>query len=268
MTDNIGEQHPDGTTNISSGNLSSESATTTEPRVFKKQWGEYLLQFIMLFLAVFLGFVAENIRENNIDKETERVYMQNMLYDLQADTTIYSDYFSRTAVIYDLVDTIAVLIKKPARERNTSKLVYSARILTAKWRQITLVTRTYEEMKSSGHLRLIQNKEISGKVSSYYNSLAVLDTYNNVGVIWSNNYAQAMAKLFDGAALLEIIKKKKKINLPDEAMISEDKIAINQLLTSAGYFYGAISLSNDVAANKKKDAQQLIELIKKEYNLE
>lgn len=77
-----------------------------------------------------------------------------------------------------------------------------------------------------------------------------------------------MAKLFDGAALLEIIKKKKKINLPDEAMISEDKIAINQLLTSAGYFYGAISLSNDVAANKKKDAQQLIELIKKEYNLE
>lgn len=236
--------------------------------LYKKKWGGYLLEFLLLFLAVFLGFVAENIRENKIDKETERVYMQNMLYDLQADTTIYSDYFSRTAVIYDLVDTIVVEIKKPALERNISRLVYSARILTAKWKQITLVTRTYEEMKSSGHLRLIQNKEISGKVSSYYNSLAELDTYNNVGIIWSNNYAQAMAKLFDGAALLEIIKKKKKIDLTAEAVISEDKIAINELLTSAGYFYGAISLSNNVATNRRKDAQNLIELIKTEYHLE
>jgi len=28
----------------------------------KKKWTEYLLEFFMLFLAVFLGFVAENIR--------------------------------------------------------------------------------------------------------------------------------------------------------------------------------------------------------------
>ena len=29
----------------------------------KKKWGEYLLEFFMLFLAVFLGFAAENVRE-------------------------------------------------------------------------------------------------------------------------------------------------------------------------------------------------------------
>jgi len=27
----------------------------------KKKWGEYFLEFLMLFLAVFLGFVAENM---------------------------------------------------------------------------------------------------------------------------------------------------------------------------------------------------------------
>lgn len=51
-------------------------------------------------------------------------------------------------------------------------------------------------------------------------------------------------------------------------MISEDKIAINELLTFAGYFYGALSLNNNVAANRNKDAQQFIELIQKEYHLE
>src|SRR6202030_3863953 len=34
----------------------------------KKKWGEYLLEFIMLFLAVFLGFIAENVREHLSEK--------------------------------------------------------------------------------------------------------------------------------------------------------------------------------------------------------
>src|SRR2546430_3170722 len=29
----------------------------------KKKWGEYFLEFLMIFLAVTLGFFAENIRE-------------------------------------------------------------------------------------------------------------------------------------------------------------------------------------------------------------
>jgi hypothetical protein len=32
----------------------------------KKKWGEYLLEFLMIFLAVFLGFVAENIRNISV----------------------------------------------------------------------------------------------------------------------------------------------------------------------------------------------------------
>src|SRR5947199_611234 len=33
----------------------------------KKKWGEYLLEFFMLFLAVFLGFLAENLRESQVE---------------------------------------------------------------------------------------------------------------------------------------------------------------------------------------------------------
>jgi hypothetical protein len=32
----------------------------------KKKWGEYLLEFFMLFLAVFLGFVAENFEKEQL----------------------------------------------------------------------------------------------------------------------------------------------------------------------------------------------------------
>ena len=52
----------------------------------KKKWGEYLLEFFMLFLAVFLGFLAENYRESLVNKEKEKHYMENLVGDLRADT--------------------------------------------------------------------------------------------------------------------------------------------------------------------------------------
>ena len=233
----------------------------------RKKWTHYLWEFLMLFLAVFCGFLAEYQLEHKIEKDREKVYMQNMLDDLKADTAIYSDYAARNAIVKNLVDTLTVLIKSPDRRKHISKLAYSARIMTAKWKQIAMVKRTYEEMKSSGHLRLIRKKEVAGNVSKYYNSLSELDTYNTVGMMWSDNYAKAMAKIFDGEALLKIIKEKKEIPLTEDVLISEEKLFINELLTSAGYFYGALSLNDNVAAIRKKAAEQLIELIKKEYRI-
>ena len=275
LEENILPEAEDNTTNEQLSTNYSQLTTEqemevhhhTHPGHHKKKWTDYFWEFLMLFLAVFCGFLAEYQLEHKIERDREKVYMQNMLDDLKADTAIYSDYMARNAVVRDLVDTLTILIKRPDRKKYISKLAYSARIYTAKWKQIAMVKRTYEDMKSSGHLRLIRNREVAGNVSSYYNSLSELDTYNNVGMIWANNYAQAMAKLFDGEALLKIIKEKKEVALTGDALISEDKFAINELLTSAGYFYGALSLNNNLAENRKIDADRLIALIKKEYHL-
>src|ERR1019366_5594949 len=53
----------------------------------KKKWGEYLLEFFMLFLAVLLGFIAENIRENPIEHERAKEYANLLIEDLSTDTT-------------------------------------------------------------------------------------------------------------------------------------------------------------------------------------
>ena len=179
MANNTDEQELDNPTNIQSENPSDEiiptkNTDTIDPNketenmevhkhphhvTHKKKWGEYLLEFLMLFLAVFLGFVAENIRENSVERHREKEYMQQMSEDLKADTAIYADYARRNAVIYDLTDTIVSLIKNADIKNHITKLTYSARILTTKWKEVAPVKRTYEEMKSSGYLRLISNKK-------------------------------------------------------------------------------------------------------------
>ena len=86
MADNMDEEHLDNTTNNQSENLPDEidpikvsdpinPNQETEMEVqkhphhvtHKKKWTEYLLEFFMLFLAVFLGFVAENISEGVVE---------------------------------------------------------------------------------------------------------------------------------------------------------------------------------------------------------
>ena len=47
----------------------------------------YLFEFLMLFLAVFCGFLAENYRETLVNKEKELHYMQNLVADLKSDTS-------------------------------------------------------------------------------------------------------------------------------------------------------------------------------------
>jgi hypothetical protein len=49
------------------------------PHVEKKGFKEYCLEFLMIFLAVTLGFFAENIREHIAEKKELRI-MQDHLF--------------------------------------------------------------------------------------------------------------------------------------------------------------------------------------------
>ena len=52
----------------------------------RKRWTHYLWEFLMLFLAVFCGFLAENQREHMVEHQRERQYMRSLLEDMQTDT--------------------------------------------------------------------------------------------------------------------------------------------------------------------------------------
>ncbi len=41
-----------------------------------KKWKEYFLEFVMIFLAVTLGFIAENLREHITDRQRKNNILQ------------------------------------------------------------------------------------------------------------------------------------------------------------------------------------------------
>jgi len=56
------------------------------PDVEKKGLKEYLLEGLMIFIAVMMGFFAESLREHIADHEREQQYMESLARDLALDT--------------------------------------------------------------------------------------------------------------------------------------------------------------------------------------
>src|SRR6478752_5113751 len=53
----------------------------------RKKWTHYFWEFLMLFLAVFCGFLTENFREHQIEKDRAKQYIISLYEDLKNDST-------------------------------------------------------------------------------------------------------------------------------------------------------------------------------------
>ncbi|MGI8582501.1 MAG: hypothetical protein ACR2KX_09900 [Chitinophagaceae bacterium] len=50
-----------------------------------KKWKEYFLEFLMIFIAVTLGFFVENIREHLVENNKEKQYIGSIAEDIKQD---------------------------------------------------------------------------------------------------------------------------------------------------------------------------------------
>src|SRR5512138_3013049 len=57
----------------------------------RKKWTHFFWEFLMLFLAVFCGFLAEYQLEHKIEKDRARQYIFSFYNDLKTDTLKFSN---------------------------------------------------------------------------------------------------------------------------------------------------------------------------------
>lgn len=68
----------------------------------KKKWSEYIIEFVMLFAAVTLGFFAENIREGIGEQHKAEELKKTIVYDLRKELIELEEY--RTQINRQLVN--------------------------------------------------------------------------------------------------------------------------------------------------------------------
>ncbi len=132
----------------------------------RKKWTHYFWEFLMLFLAVFCGFLAENFREHRIEHHREKQYMQTFLVDLQRDTAeIIEDSGTWESIIND-IDSLRKEIEKPEDSQNVALMYKAGTSILFGYTTFRYNDRTIQQLRNSGNFRLI-DRVISDSMIHY-----------------------------------------------------------------------------------------------------
>ena len=135
----------------------------------KKKWSEYLLEFFMLFVAVTLGFFAENLREHYVEKHKAIVNVQNLYKDLKTDSIVFS-YMVKVRKKQDsCFQIISRLYDQKKIEQNLSTL-YVAQSFLALRIMPSVSTMALDQLKNSGALNYIENETLKQEIQLYANN--------------------------------------------------------------------------------------------------
>ena len=140
----------------------------------RKKWTHNFWEFLMLFLAVFCGFLAEYQLEHKIERDRERQFIATMISDLKDDTSIITrqiEYIDRGIKLFD---TLSMLIESPESAKKNGEAIYYTSRMGVRLAPLANNTRTIDQLKNAGGFRLIHNQEASGRIMKYYSAFPEL----------------------------------------------------------------------------------------------
>lgn len=132
----------------------------------RKKWTHYFWEFLMLFLAVFCGFLAENIREHKIEQHRAKDFAKSLVQDLQNDTTAINVQNKSSEIYISIADSLLRLSQSKLEGQPAAKFSFYTRFMY--WTvPISWNRATFEQIKNSGSLRYFKNYQLLEKLMKY-----------------------------------------------------------------------------------------------------
>ncbi len=138
------------------------------PSVEKKSFKEYLLEGVMIFLAVTMGFIAENIREHIAEKKVEKEYIRSFVADLKADTAGFNAVIpDEETHIRGLDSLLFALTRYPYNDSTIRQMYYLFRKYNMSIHSMKYSLGTITQLKNAGGLRLISDERTADSIVAY-----------------------------------------------------------------------------------------------------
>ena len=224
----------------------------------KKIW-HYFFEFLMLFLAVFCGFIAENWREQLKEHQREKEFIHSIVEDLKSDTLQSDNILVQLRSTNTGIDSVLNALSSTEIIENSN----NAYRLWTKYLDIRAFIsndRTIQQLKNSGELRLIRNKAVSDRIMKY--DQTVKNYYQQSNFMYS-----ALSDQHIYSQLFDFIRLKKNRNFPVPLTEQGKKILneayAHQQLWNSG-LTGLISWLKSV----NEEGKGLLIFILKEYHMQ
>jgi len=239
------------------------------PHVEKKNFKEYFFEGLMIFLAVMLGFIAENIREVISDNSKGKEYIASFIQNLKDDTTNISNTIfeneRKLAGLKQLMSlshqdlSIAELRKELYNDCGSSIGFYSL---------FKSNDATMQQLKNSGGLRFVRKTHVADSIARYDNEMNAI---YSAGTIYTNATDLAILashEVLDYSVYFDTTYfKEHKFTGKPLPLLTTDVIKQKLFFNKVDYEIGATRNYLNNLSERKPFMISLLIFLKKEYHL-
>ena len=229
----------------------------------RKKWTHYFWEFLMLFLAVTLGFFVENQREHYIEHQREKKFARRLLSDLRQDSIFFESRIKTLEQRQTAHKHFLKIMTEPALATDSAVNRSFGALLTGTSNDFT--TATYHQMKASGSLRYVNNDNLTTSLQKYYDVLLARASRDSEGAdrFFIDYIISYMTKHFRFQDFKSADGSRQQIKLLNRSAGSDQ-----ELINIMGVWSANCDTQLDLLRPARKEMLALIELIKKEYRLE
>ncbi len=230
-----------------------------------KPWKEYLAEGFMIFVAVMMGFIAENIRENITNSEHARQLTLQLVQDLKADTAQLNEIYRAETGIIKNNDTLFTLLQQPLAKADTKKIQEFIAGSHSMW-PFHPSLGAIGAIKNELHLKQFSNSEIISYFSRYERHIELLHTVQDINLQYQRNYLDPFLTAHFKPANLDAAFMKSSV--PDGQMRNLTQADIDQLAADVVLIR---IISREMVSDNvrlKKDAADMLKYVVKQFDLE
>jgi hypothetical protein len=165
------------------------------PEVEKKTFKEYLLEGLMIFLAVTMGFFAESLRENITNKEKETQYIASLVRDLEKDKADLADHIRDNQAKVTALDSLLMLAGKDMNDASNRKLLYRYVWDVSFYSNFGSNDATMTQLKSAGGLQLIRRDHMADSIANYDQEMRGIYAAETPNLKYSDDATEAMTDI-------------------------------------------------------------------------
>jgi hypothetical protein len=245
----------------------------------KKNWKSYFWEFLMLFLAVTLGFFVENQREHYIERLRAKEFSKTLLKDLQNDTVAIHVQKKSAEIYIAFADSLLALNQTRLEGLNAYKFSFYIRFMY--WTApITWNRATFEQIKNSGSLRYFKNYHLLETMIRYEAIVKEIEmeAYNNtirgnlllkqINVIIEPAYHHKLSKYFLWSLDTMSGKTMEHLYPTNPESLENKRIEIREMLNMIVVQQRNLQRSIDIIWKQAEElAIELINDLKKQYHL-
>jgi hypothetical protein len=242
----------------------------------RKKWTHYFWEFLMLFLAVFCGFLAEYQLEHMIEKDRAKQYINSMYDDLKADTTRLNILIRYDEEKISVLKTMTNCYDSVSKDLKATGCMGILIKQSSSNRSFHITDRTLRQLANAGGFRLLR-KEDADSILAYESLFTQYQNFESTIFQESqDNVRNTLNQLADfkvlypmrsGVAILNNIDTSDAV-LKGPLLFSNDKVLMNKWFNELTMYLRVTNAQRNLLLVFRNKAIGLIEYYKQKHHLE